>query len=104
MFLASITSPAQHVAYTIFPFKHANCCVLKEIYDQSTVFSDNHSEFSDIFDEKHFKRILQADVRVVSSLPSTHLMSRQSTETKIPHDVSPLWIRSRFFNQVRILC
>jgi hypothetical protein len=76
----------------------------KEIYLSINCFCDNHSEFSDIFDVKHFKRILQADVRVVSSLPSTHLMSRQSTETKIPHDVSPLWIRSRFSNQVRIIC
>eukprot|EP00257_Ricinus_communis_P001146 XP_002511216.2 O-fucosyltransferase 37 [Ricinus communis] len=54
------------------------------------------SEFSDIFDVEHFKRILQADVRIVSSLPSTHLMSRQSIENQIPIDVSPLWIRARF--------
>ncbi|KAJ7945733.1 O-fucosyltransferase family protein [Quillaja saponaria] len=60
----------------------------------------DESEFSDIFDVKHFKRILQADIRVVSSLPSTHLMSRQSVETKIPHDVSPQWIRSKFFKHL----
>lgn len=65
------------------------------------VFLRYYSEFSDIFDFKHFKRILQADVRVVSSLPSTHLMSRQSVEARIPRDVSPLWIRSRFFRRVR---
>ncbi|XP_030972511.1 O-fucosyltransferase 37-like isoform X1 [Quercus lobata] len=60
----------------------------------------DESEFSDIFDVKHFKRTLQADVRVVSSLPSTHLMSRQTIENKIPYDVSPLWIRNRFFRQL----
>ncbi|KAF6161399.1 hypothetical protein GIB67_009278 [Kingdonia uniflora] len=60
----------------------------------------DESEFSDIFDAQHFKRTLQADVRVVSSLPSTHLIPRQSIETKIPHDVSPLWIRSRFCKQL----
>ncbi|KAG6633279.1 hypothetical protein I3843_12G036400 [Carya illinoinensis] len=60
----------------------------------------DESEFSEIFDVKHFKRTLQADVRVVSSLPSTHLLSRQTIETKIPRDVSPLWIRSRFFRKL----
>nr|POE53696.1 uncharacterized protein CFP56_36857 [Quercus suber] len=61
----------------------------------------DESEFSDIFDVKHFKRTLLADVRVVSSPPSTHLMSRKTIETKIPYDLSPLWIRTRFFRQVR---
>ncbi|KAK9995486.1 hypothetical protein SO802_020172 [Lithocarpus litseifolius] len=60
----------------------------------------DESEFSDIFDVKHFKRTLQADVRVVSSLPSTHLMSRKTIETKIPYDLSPLRIRTRFFRQL----
>ncbi|KAG6633280.1 O-fucosyltransferase 37-like [Carya illinoinensis] len=58
-------------------------------------------EFSEIFDVKHFKRTLQADVRVVSSLPSTHLRSRQTIETmQMPSDVSPLWIRSRFLRKL----
>ncbi|KAM1322357.1 hypothetical protein ACFXTH_015197 [Malus domestica] len=61
----------------------------------------DESEFSDIFDVAHFKRTLQADVRIVSSLPSTHLMSRQTIENKIPHDVTPQWIHSRFYNQLR---
>ncbi|KAJ4821864.1 hypothetical protein Tsubulata_038437 [Turnera subulata] len=56
----------------------------------------DESEFSDLFDLKHFKRTLRADVRIVSSLPSTHLMSRQIVENQIPHDVSPLWIQTRF--------
>ena len=37
-------------------------------------------------DVKRFKRTLQADVSVVSSLPSTHLMSRQTIENKIPYE------------------
>ncbi|KAJ6410357.1 hypothetical protein OIU84_007163 [Salix udensis] len=44
----------------------------------------DESEFSEIFDVEHFKRVLRADVRIVSSLPSTHLMSRQSIENQIP--------------------
>ncbi|KAI3847309.1 hypothetical protein MKW98_022442 [Papaver atlanticum] len=60
----------------------------------------DESEFSDIFDVEHFKRTLQADVRVVSSLPSTHIIARQLPEAKIPHGVSPVWIRSRFFKQL----
>ncbi|CAL5440830.1 unnamed protein product [Camellia sinensis] len=60
----------------------------------------DESEFSDIFDVEHFKKTLQADVRVVSSLPSTHLVSRQTVETQIPYHVPPLWIRARFFKQI----
>ncbi|XP_059644202.1 O-fucosyltransferase 37 [Cornus florida] len=58
------------------------------------------SEFSDIFDVEHFKKTLQADVRVVSSLPSTHLVSRQSIETQIPFHAPPFWIRARFFKRL----
>ncbi|KAA8542145.1 hypothetical protein F0562_023297 [Nyssa sinensis] len=58
------------------------------------------SEFADIFDIEHFKKTLQADVRVVSSLPSTHLVSRQSIETQIPYHVHPHWIRAKFFKQL----
>ncbi|PON72196.1 O-fucosyltransferase [Trema orientale] len=60
----------------------------------------DESEFSDIFDVEHFKKTLQADVRVVSTIPSTHLMSRQSIQSKIPRDITPQWIHSRFFNQL----
>lgn len=72
------------------------CEVLLNIH----LFNHNCSEFSDIFNVKHFKRTLQADVRVVSSLPSTHLMSRQSIENQLPYNISPFWIRARFFKQV----
>ncbi|KAK4408539.1 O-fucosyltransferase 37 [Sesamum angolense] len=60
----------------------------------------DESEFSDIFDLEHFKKTLQADVRVVSSLPSTHLVSMQSIENQIPFHVSPMWIRARYFHQL----
>ncbi|KAJ6970715.1 hypothetical protein NC653_035101 [Populus alba x Populus x berolinensis] len=63
----------------------------------------NFSEFSEIFNVEHFKRVLRADVRIVSSLPSTHLMSRQSIENQIPYDVSPYWIRARFSRLLLIL-
>ncbi|KAI3455004.1 hypothetical protein Pfo_011667 [Paulownia fortunei] len=60
----------------------------------------DESEFSDIFDLEHFKKTLQADVRVVLSLPSTHLVSQQSIENQIPFHVSPMWIRARFLHQL----
>ncbi|CAH8346421.1 unnamed protein product [Eruca vesicaria subsp. sativa] len=60
----------------------------------------DESEFSDVFDVEHFKKTLKSDVRVVSSLPSTHLMSRQTIENQIPWDVSPVWIRAKFFKQL----
>lgn len=59
------------------------------------------SEFSDIFDVDHFKRTLQADVRVVSSLPSTHLSSKPTINTRMPLNVSPLWIRTKFLTEVK---
>ncbi|XP_030492929.2 O-fucosyltransferase 37 [Cannabis sativa] len=60
----------------------------------------DESEFSDIFDVEHFKKTLQADVRVVSTIPSSHLMLRQPIHSKIPRDITPNWIHSRFFNQL----
>ena len=60
------------------------------------------SEFSDIFDLEHFKRILAHDVRVVNSLPSTHLMSRPVEEKRTPLHVSPRWIRSRYLKRVSL--
>ncbi|XP_074315884.1 O-fucosyltransferase 37 [Silene latifolia] len=76
-------------AALVVPFLHVNF-----------IWGDE-SEFADIFDVEHFKRTLQADVRVVSALPFTHLISTQAVETQIPFDVSPLWIRSRFSKQLK---
>ncbi|KAL6973072.1 hypothetical protein U1Q18_027246 [Sarracenia purpurea var. burkii] len=62
--------------------------------------SGDDSKFADIFDIEHFKKTLQADVRVLTSPPSAHLVSRQIVETRIPRHVPPFWIRARFFKQV----
>ncbi|XP_024969815.1 O-fucosyltransferase 37 [Cynara cardunculus var. scolymus] len=64
------------------------------------VLQGDESEFSEIFDVEHFKKILKADIRVVSSLPSTHLVSWQLLENQIPHNVPPFWIRARFFKKL----
>jgi len=61
---------------------------------------EDDSEFSDIFDVEHFKKILKDDVRIVSSLPSTHLMSRPVEEKRTPLHVSPGWIRSRYLRRL----
>lgn len=67
---------------------------------QVNVIWEDESEFSDIFDVKHFKKILKEDVRIVSSLPSTHLMSRPVEEKLTPLNVSPRWIRSRYLRRL----
>ena len=59
------------------------------------------SEFSDIFDLDHFKRVLANDVRIVSSLPSTHIMTRPVEESRTPLHASSQWIRSRYLKKVR---
>nr|XP_016515044.1 PREDICTED: uncharacterized protein At1g04910-like [Nicotiana tabacum] len=58
------------------------------------------SEFSDIFDVEHFKKTLIADVRIVTSLPSTHFVSKQTINRELPFHVSPLWLRARFLKQL----
>ncbi|PKU68521.1 Uncharacterized protein MA16_Dca016453 [Dendrobium catenatum] len=58
------------------------------------------SEFADIFNLDHFKKVLAKDVRVVSSLPSTHLMTRPVEAKITPLDVSPQWIRSRYLRRL----
>lgn len=68
---------------------------------QVNVIWGDESEFSDIFDMEHFKRVLANDVRIVSSLPSTHLMSRPVEEKRTPLHVSPQWIRARYLKRLR---
>ena len=77
------------IAYLVFPLLFF-CCL-------------GCSEFSDIFDMEHFKRVLANDVRIVSSLPSTHLMSRPVEEKRTPLHVSPQWIRARYLKRVRAI-
>ncbi|XP_022896547.1 O-fucosyltransferase 20-like [Olea europaea var. sylvestris] len=68
---------------------------------QVNVIWGDESEFSDIFDLDHFKNVLENDVRIVSSLPSTHLMTRHMGEKTTPLHVSPEWIRSRYLKRLR---
>ncbi|KAI3910585.1 hypothetical protein MKW98_027867 [Papaver atlanticum] len=67
---------------------------------QVNVIWGDESEFSDIFDLEHFKKVLADDVRIVSSLPSTHLMSRPVEEKRTPLHVSPQWIRARYLKRM----
>ncbi|KAL5983311.1 O-fucosyltransferase 20 [Asimina triloba] len=67
---------------------------------QVNVIWGDESEFSDIFDLEHFKGTLENDVHIVSSLPSTHLMSRPVEEKRTPLHVSPRWIRSRYLRRL----
>ncbi|XP_058732850.1 O-fucosyltransferase 20-like, partial [Vicia villosa] len=65
---------------------------------QVNVIWGDESEFADIFDFEHFKNVLANDVRVVSSLPSTHLMTKP-VEGSPPLHVTPSWIRSRYLRR-----
>ncbi|KAJ9563248.1 hypothetical protein OSB04_008408 [Centaurea solstitialis] len=67
---------------------------------QVNVIWGDESEFSDIFDVDHFKESLADDVRIISSLPSNHLMSRPVEEKHTPLHVSPQWIRARYLKRV----
>ncbi|KAJ8899174.1 hypothetical protein K2173_012350 [Erythroxylum novogranatense] len=60
----------------------------------------DESEFADIFDLKHFKEVLRNDLRIVSSLPSTHIMTRPVEEKRTPLHASPEWIRSRYLRRI----
>ncbi|KAG6402791.1 hypothetical protein SASPL_135004 [Salvia splendens] len=68
---------------------------------QKNVIWADESEFSDIFDLDHFKSVLANDVRIVSSLPSTHVMTRPVEEKRTPLHASPQWIRSHYHKKLR---
>ncbi|XP_052179346.1 O-fucosyltransferase 20-like [Diospyros lotus] len=68
---------------------------------QVNVIWGDESEFSDIFDLDHFKAVLASDVRIVSSLPSTHLMSRPVEERMMPVNATPQWIRAHYLRKFR---
>ncbi|ONI20263.1 hypothetical protein PRUPE_2G005200 [Prunus persica] len=68
---------------------------------QVNVIWGDESEFSDIFDLEHFKKVLANDVRIVSSLPSTHIMTRPVEEKRTPLHASPNWIRSRYLKRIK---
>ncbi|CAN6703075.1 unnamed protein product [Malus baccata var. baccata] len=68
---------------------------------QVNVIWGDESEFSDIFDLKHFKEVLADDVRIVSALPSTHIMTRPVEEKRTPLHASPNWIRSHYHRRIK---
>ncbi|WMV50684.1 hypothetical protein MTR67_044069 [Solanum verrucosum] len=70
------------------------------IFQVNPIWADE-SEFSDIFDLDHFKNVLGNDVRIVSSLPSTHVMTRPVEEKRTPLHASPEWIRSHYTRKLR---
>ncbi|KAJ8485104.1 hypothetical protein OPV22_017589 [Ensete ventricosum] len=67
---------------------------------QVNVIWGDESEFSDIFDLEHFKRVLADDVKVVSSLPSTHIRTRPVDGKQTPLHVPPSWIRNRYLKKL----
>nr|XP_023927626.1 O-fucosyltransferase 20 [Quercus suber] len=72
---------------------------------QVNIIWGDESEFSDIFDLEHFKRVLTDDVRIVSALPSTHLMTKPVESSPLPH-ATPQWIRGHYlrrFNREGVL-
>ncbi|KAF8099735.1 hypothetical protein N665_0238s0061 [Sinapis alba] len=67
---------------------------------QVNVIWGDESEFADIFDLEHFKNVLADDVHIVSSLPSTHVMTRPVEEKKTPLHASPQWIRAHYLKRI----
>ncbi|KAK8497934.1 hypothetical protein V6N12_057110 [Hibiscus sabdariffa] len=61
----------------------------------------DESEFSDIFDFGHFKRVLDDDVRILSSLPSSHIKTRPVEENRTPLHASPQWIRAHYLKRIK---
>ncbi|KAJ8556429.1 hypothetical protein K7X08_029820 [Anisodus acutangulus] len=70
------------------------------VFQVNPIWGDE-SEFSDIFDVDHFKNVLANAVRIVSSLPSTHVMTRPVEEKRTPLHTSPEWIRSHYTRKLR---
>jgi len=61
------------------------------------------SEFPDIFDWTHFKKVLADDVRIVSTLPASHIGTTPDEETQTPLHVSPERIRSMYLKKLEIV-
>ncbi|KAL1539993.1 O-fucosyltransferase 20 [Salvia divinorum] len=70
------------------------------VLEKNVIWADE-SEFSDIFDLDHFKSVLANDVRIVSSLPWTHVMTRPVEEKRTPFHASHQWIRSHYHKKLR---
>ncbi|XP_030473606.2 O-fucosyltransferase 20-like isoform X1 [Syzygium oleosum] len=69
------------------------------VFQVNVIWGDD-SEFSDIFDLDHFKRVLANDVRVISSLPSTHIRTRPVAERPTSLHISANWIRSHYLKRL----
>lgn len=61
------------------------------------------SEFSDIFDETHFKEVLKDDVRIVSSLPPKQLRRRRVSGSVMPFHADEDWIQTNYGSKVTFL-
>ncbi|OVA03430.1 GDP-fucose protein O-fucosyltransferase [Macleaya cordata] len=59
----------------------------------------DESEFSDIFDDQHFKETLREDVHVLSTLPATHITKRPA-RASIPLHFDEDWVRTHLMEQI----
>ncbi|KAL3504068.1 hypothetical protein ACH5RR_033909 [Cinchona calisaya] len=73
MLVMMITPFSQRLPSTNFPWRSCNFV----------------SEFSDIFDLEHVKKVSENDVQIVSSLPSTRVMTRPLEEKRTPLHATP---------------
>lgn len=58
------------------------------------------SEFSDIFDETHFKEVLKNDVVIVSSLPPKMLKRRRVRGLVMPFNANEDWVQENYGDKV----
>ncbi|XP_006830094.2 uncharacterized protein At1g04910 isoform X1 [Amborella trichopoda] len=70
------------------------------ILQLNAIWGDD-SEFSDIFDEAHFKRTLRNHVRVVSSLPSNRLRIRPVADQLASSNVDDNWIKAHYLDPIQ---
>ncbi|KAJ3694904.1 hypothetical protein LUZ60_000281 [Juncus effusus] len=69
--------------------------LIAPILQVNQVWGDD-SEFGDIFDISHFKATLKHDLKVVSSLPATHLMRRRIKAPAMPFNAGEEWVRTNY--------
>lgn len=68
---------------------------------QVNVIWNDFSEFMDIFDAGHFKKVLAGDVKVVASLPAGHAHKKPSEEKHIPFHSEPQWFLENFHRRLQ---
>ncbi|KAL5715364.1 hypothetical protein ACHQM5_017193 [Ranunculus cassubicifolius] len=87
----------------------ADAVVIARILDATLVLPVLHvdsvwgdeSEFSDIFDDRHFKDTLKHDVHVLSTLPAGYLRTRPKTILPEPSQIDQEWIRNHLAAPLR---